>query len=253
MKKIITILLCLASVLGMLTFTACDGDPNCEHNWEEIVELNSKICTKCGAFDGIEVDETKWELSIDESAFDNVTISFTLNLTDFKVDGLEDAVNSDIIVDNLVGNQPAKQIQVLKIADGKVFRSMVAYDKDGKEMGTLLEQTFEGAEAVEQKKLFTDMFIAAIEDYSKYTFDAETALYVNAGPVITSSNPAVTETMTDLKVKFAENAKLAYFANHHVEVVDYSKYPDGNMPPIQIILECDIVWTYSEYGTTVID
>ena len=255
MKKIIALLLCLISVLGVFTLTACEGDPNCEHDWKEIVELNSKVCSKCGAFDGIEVDEEKWELSIDESAFDNVTISFTFTHADLTVEGLDDAMNPDQIIGNLTENQPAKQIQILKIADGKVYRKITGIDKDGKEMFTF-DETFEGEDATLQRKLFTDMFIAAIEDYSKYTFDAETALYVNAGPITTSSEEHVTETMTDLKVKFDSEARLAYFANHHVESIDYGKI-NSDVPVVsgtyKINIIGDIVWTYSDYGTTVID
>ncbi len=261
MKKFIAILLCLVSALGMFTLTACEGDPTCEHDWKEIVELNSKVCSKCGAFDGIEVDEEKWELSIDESAFDNVTISFTFTTTNFTINGLENAAYPEMF-ESMYANQPAKQIQVLKIADGKVYRSIVAYDEDGNKMVLDMENgvpvyeesvTFEDEIAVEQKKLFTDMFIAAINDYAKFTFDKETALYVNAGPVITTSDHGVTETMTNLKVKFDENARLAYFANHHVELVDYGVVSDGSIPNLEIVLEGDIVWTYSDYGTTVID
>ena len=268
MRKLLALILCLVSALGVFTLTACEGgltpevNPDCEHDWKEIVELNSKVCTKCGAYDGFEVTEEKWELSIDESAFDNVTISFTFNTVSYEIKGLEDSMMPPDSFEQDFFSQGAKQVQVLKIADGKIYRSITVYDKDGNKIQLGVENgepvynesvTFIGQEAKVQKKLFTDMFIAAIEDYSKYTFDKETALYVNDGPVITSSEQGVTETMTDLKVKFDSNFRLAYFTNHHVETVDYSVIEGIPMGDVQVVLTGDIVWTYSDYGTTVID
>ena len=245
MKKIAVF---FAIILIALSLTACvqpgeeASGPCDEHNWIYIVEKNSKICSNCGAFEGIDVTEQGWDSALSEDAFINVTINYI-----FVV---EETVGGNYI-DVDVG---AKMEHIVKFADNKVYRKMNVYAADGSLMEDDMnfEHVFTGEAAQIQRKMFYEMFSRLIKEYDNFVYDIEKSIYILPNEIsfdvseINDEIPGtVFETIQDGKIKFGTNGKLEYFEAKHTE----SMHENG----IKIAsLSGKILWTFSNYGTTLI-
>lgn len=239
MKKFLTVLLTVVLALSFSVLSACNETENgCEHVWIENAEKNSKICSVCGAFDGIEVTEQGWDGSLAEQAFENVTINYVFII--------EQAYGDDLQNDDIVG---AKTINIVKIADDKVYIKTGMYDQNG-EFSDVAEGVLVGGEATIQKNWFLAMFKALLEEYDNFVYDSEKGVYVNPEEITVTVSMGegghTVDKMTDGKVKFGQNGKLEYFECNHTESV----YFDGELA---VSVSGKIVWTWSDYGTTVIE
>ncbi len=233
----------------MLCLTACNQTGNesgetCEHNWVEFLDKNSKVCSLCGAFDGIEVNKQSWDGALAEEAFNNVTISFT-----FVVEKIVD--NSGYYVDAI---ECLKTVQIFKSAGDKVYRKVDVYYPDGKyEEDESFDVTFTGLEAQMQRKMFYDIFAALLADYDNFVYNSEKSIYetpseinVDVSDSVGGLTTSVIESIKNAQVKFGANGKLEYFEGYHTE----SMYENGSLLGS---ISGKIIWTYSNYGTTVIE
>ena len=224
----------------------CEGE-NCleisdkaEHVWNEgsvTAEATADAdgektytCTVCNAaksetfaFEGVREDQ--WQASIAEQKFDNVTINYTFENTDMT------------------------QTHIVKIADNKVYREMTV-TVSGQDPMTM-SQLFTGDDGISQKNMFLTMFLAFLAERDNYVYDKETGEYKSPDEVtvkvvpIGSENSYNIEVMTNGKVKFDANGNLEYFSCTIKDTVYKDEEPKSEVVG-------DVVWTFSDYGTTVL-
>ncbi|MBQ3219077.1 MAG: hypothetical protein IJB32_00575 [Clostridia bacterium] len=246
MKKFFAVFLPIL-ILFSLCLTACEQPENesnepCEHSWVDFVDKNSKICSLCGAFDGIEITKQDWDRALGEEIFENVTLNFT-----FVAEEIVDS--SGGFVDVLEG---AKTVQVIKFADGKCYRKVEKYDNNGiYQYDEVFEVT--GTQANGQRKMFYDMYATLLKDYDNFVYDSVKSIYTTPNEIIVDVSKSVGEMSTKVyvsiknaQVKFGANGKLEYFEAHHTESI----YENDTL---LASISGKIIWTYSNYGTTVIE
>lgn len=247
MKKI-TVFIVL--ILVALSLTACiqpseeASGPCDEHNWIYVDEKNSKICSNCGAFEGIEINEQNWDDALAEESFNNVTISFT-----FVAEKIVD--NSGYYIDATEG---MKTVQLFKVDGNKVYRKIDVYAPDGEYLESeSFYFTCTGVEAQMQRKMFYDIFAALLADYDNFVYNDEKFIYetpseinVDVSDSVGEETMSVIETIKNAKVKFGSNGKLEYFESYHTE----SMYEKGDLLGS---ISGKMILTYSNYGTTIIE
>ena len=269
MKKIISILLtvCLcASCAAILTacdedhehvfktewakdathhWHECEGD-NClafsdkaEHTWNE-GEITTDAtadaegektftCTVCGATKGESVEfvgitEEIWQESLAEQKFDNVTVHYSFKTPEMT------------------------QNHIVKIANDEVYREATMIG-DGFDYTDSVFYT--GEEGILQRDMFLSVFLALLADRDHYVYDSETGLYLSPNEVTTTlpmdeDNIYAKEVMTNGKAKFDSTGKLEEFSCSLTESIYKNDVLEGEVSG-------EVVWTFSDYGTTVID
>ncbi len=248
MKKLYAIFLSIFLLLS-LSLSACNlpdetTSTNCEHNWISFADKNSTICSLCGAFDGISINEQNWDSALSEEVFNNVTISFT-----FLVENIVDVKGNYVDAEEGV-----KTVQLFKSTDEKVYRKAYVYNADGTyREDEYFELTLIGTEAQMQRKMFYDMFAALLKNYDNFTYDDEKNIYKSPSEIIVDVSDSVGETqlqvfesINNAQIKFGTNGKLEYFESDHKESI----YEDDLL---LASISGKILWTYSNYGTTIID
>lgn len=171
--------------------------------------------------------KAQWEAMLDKSNFDNYTLSQLQN------------TNSDVLV--------RKDLSVFKVTTDKV--EIDTYWDDELQR----EDVFTGAEAVEQKKVASDVFIPLLSDFDNFVYNEEKECYTNVNPI---SNE-VTTFQSGLEVKIimvlehltvnVKDGKLVgaeYDGTYTTIVVAYDMTVNATI---------DGTWEFTNYGTTVID
>lgn len=224
----------------------CDGEiclevsDKAEHTWdtgtvktEATADKAGEMtytCTVCKAtkgesFEFAGIDEDKWQDSIAEQKFDNVTINYSL-------------VNTEMT-----------QEHVVKITKDKVYRKMTYIIPDSSEPMEM-DQVFTGDDAVYEKDMFMSIFLSLLAERDNFVWNADESAYLASEKVTASIDmPEVgfsaTEEMTNGKVKFDASGNLEYFSCTLKETV----YQGG---AVAGVVTGEVVWTFSAYGTTVI-
>ena len=98
--------------------------------------------------------------------------------------------------------------------------------------------------------MFLNIFLALLADGDNFVYDAETGSYTAPNEVVVNLTPAegvsATETMTNGVVKFASNGLLECFSCTLKEVITQNG-------EVQTESVGEVVWTFSDYGTTTVD
>ena len=224
----------------------CEGE-NCleisdkaEHTWDEGTITNeataqeegekSYSCTVCGAIKGEKIEftgvsEESWLQSLSVQKFDNVTVNYSLS-------------SSEML-----------QSHVLKIADGKVYRKMTITMANADPM--VVERFFYEEDASVQRTMFFEVFFALLNERDNFVWDSELGYYINSKEVSTTvkshdPNEYANEVMTNGKVKFDSEGNVEYFSCTLKESVYYND-------ELKTEVIGEVVWTFSEYGTTVVE
>lgn len=222
----------------------CEGE-NClevadkaEHTWddgkitteatEEEKGKKTFTCTVCNATKGEDVafegvSEEKWEQSLSEQKFDNVTINYELN------------------------NETMEQTCVVKIAGDKVYRGGTVM-MEGMDAPEEMTVVFDGEEAVIQKTMFLEVFLGLLAERDNFVYDAEKNVYINPKDVSvdveSSEDHRANETMKNGEVKFNANGLIEFFSCELTETVYFNDTVRS--------ITTNATWTFSDYGTTVI-
>ncbi len=258
MKKLIAILCCL---LMLFSFVACDGEhthafsaewandtthhwhgckfpcpetsDKAEHTWDDgtVVKEPTKdedgemkyACTVCGAkknevlvFNG--VDEKTWAEMISAETFENYTL-----------------------VEKMFVVEEGETDVTVKFTKDKVSFKMHSSDEP---------ILMEGEEAKMQKGTYEQVYLALLADYENFVYDAERDLFVNNGTVTVEIDMLLYDVSAVIVMKNAEivltdDYKIASFA---CEFTQTTTTPRGTHT-----ITVDSIWTFSDYGTTVID
>ena len=214
MKRFLALMLALAFALSLsFAFVGCDEPDNDGGNGTPPAE---------------ELDAAEWAAATAIAAFENVTVRYTIETATYDSE------------------------DIAKFTSDKVYRACETVDKEGRRIDYMcLEVLFEGAAADEQRASFLQLMLAILADQANYTFDAEKGTYSSSSVIETTLEIAMEEgeahadeTVSNAEIKF-KNGKIEYFKCHIVEKI----YVDGQLVNT---LDGDSVWTFSDYGTTVI-
>ena len=163
-----------------------------------------------------ELDPAEWAAATAIAAFANVSVRYTIETATYD------------------------SVDIAKFTADKVYRSCETVDKEGQRIDYMcLEVLFEGDAADEQKAAFLQLMLAVLADQANYTFDEETGVYSSSSVIETTLN------MSDEETEARADEKIEYFKCHVVEKI----YVNGQLVNT---LDGDSVWTFSDYGTTVI-
>ena len=233
-----------------------------EHVWGEETEvileaspkrdgIAKKKCTICGqdenfsvAFEGL--SENKWDAMISDAAFENYTLT-TESTMKTEIGGVDR------------GTSDSKS--VVKIAADKIEISSYAYDSEGNASDALVS-AFEGEYAKAHKEQYSMIFMLVLSEYENFEYDAETNTYkiektltieddlpgfaINGdGTLLHFTVPAKIE-IKNGEASISDDGKLLSFT------CDYSQtmYGDNDYT---VAVSGITTWTFSDYGTTVID
>ncbi|MBE6600326.1 MAG: hypothetical protein E7640_03910 [Ruminococcaceae bacterium] len=230
-----------------------------DHVWgeETVVEeatpesegTSEKKCTVCGASESSSVtfagiSENKWNVMISESAFENYTLKYDGTMT--VTAGEEENVS--------------QMKSICKIASDKMEITVFAVSEDGLIVLPLDPLVLEGDLAETQKVQYTQLFFAVIQCYENFEYDAEQNVYkINETVTIEKDLAAIsfsptgenTEmivptviTIKDAVATVSDDGKLLSL------VCDYKQDMEMNGG---IVTEGITTWTFSDYGTTVIE
>ena len=252
MKKLLRIILSVV-ILFATCLTACnqsgdDSNEACVHNWEDVSELNSKVCSLCGAFDGIEVTKQKWDEVLKEEFLDNITLISTTVAEEAYQYNVETGVYDYIKMEDII---PYKSVYILKLTNDKYYLKNEIYDINGR-VGALCQEQV-GESVAMQKQIQHNFFAEIFNEYDNFIFDKEKDIYISSNEIIYEMYIDVSGNLmparvilTDVKLKFDKDSKLAYLECYRTQEaylnnIVYSVYT-GRM-----------VITCSDYGTTVIE
>ena len=168
------------------------------------------------------VTEAEWEEMISESTFENYTLTESGTVTP---EGYEGTYHTAII----------------KMTADKVAIDL-SLDGGGEDM-----IIYTGADAIEQKNSYEQVFLALLADFENYTYDEAEKVYKNSGEItvnVTMTDFAATIVMKNGKLTLTEDGKLLTF------VCDWTQ--TTTTPGGTITVKTDMNWAFSDYGTTVI-
>lgn len=171
---------------------------------------------------GAGVSEEKWEAMLAEENFENYTLTQSGYVV-YEGADIDGGIQQDAVV---------------KFADDKVQLIM---ELDG-ELAT--EIVYTGEEATLQRSTYTQVFMALLDAYESYTYDAASDVYkVNEKVTVelTVYDMPVVIVMEEGQVKLSDDGRIVDFT------CDYTQTTNG------ILMTTEMHWTFSDYGTTVID
>ena len=214
MKRFLALALALVFALSLsFAFVGCDEPDNGGNPSQPSAEP---------------LDAAEWAAATAIAAFENVTARYTIETATYDSE------------------------DIAKFTSDKVYRVCETVDKEGNRLDYMcLEVLFEGAAADEQKASFLQLMLAILADQANYTFDEETGVYSSSSVIETTLSFAqeegeahADETVSNAEIKF-KDGKIEYFKCHIVEKI----YVNNQLVNT---LDGDSVWTFSDYGTTVI-
>lgn len=170
------------------------------------------LCNSCH-----ELNKTAWKAAFAMSAFDNVTLSGSVDMSD-----------------------QSKQTNIVRIAGDSVhlWSNAVYSDRDP----IVIDETFTGREAVSMKEDMLSDLAAFAEEYAKFSYNSEEKVYELQEDIVYTEGEGVwayTIRYTSCELGFDENGRLISMiytgcVNDHGETIMESKL------------------TFTNYGTTVI-
>jgi len=168
-----------------------------------------------------EVTEEQWDLAVIAEKFNNVTITY-----------------------QFTHEQMGEVKCELLIAGDKVLKKME---------DPIMNLGYVGENATAQKNLVLDLFIGFIANYEDFTFDQQEGVYCSSATVTTTANDAtmgyrVDEEMTNGKIKFADDYSIEWFSCDMTEKV----YDENNSLKHSGVYD-DMLFTFKDFGTTVVD
>lgn len=171
---------------------------------------------------GISAEE--WEAMLAEANFDNYTLT----------------ENQKVTYENVTMQQDA----VFKVAGDK---ASVDLKVDGQQMDILY---YAGEEAAMQKQAYEQIYRALLAEYDHYAYDKDTQFYVLKNEVTVEIpmdlyDASISIVMKDAKVKLSEDGKVLNFECNFTQATT----TQGQT----IMASAEAVWTFSDYGTTVVE
>ena len=151
-----------------------------------------------------------------------------------------------------------KQYNVIKMTENRMTVDMTATFY--KRLGVALEPPetshvffdfYENPdELAAQKTAQEQVFLALLADYENYQWNAEKQAYVNSNPVsveifMAVYNTTVSVVMTNGTLYVTDDGKFEKFDCDYAETLV--------MPDETIVIDAAFTWTFSDYGTTVIE
>ncbi|MBE6694138.1 MAG: hypothetical protein E7589_05185 [Ruminococcaceae bacterium] len=239
MKKLLSIALAICMLVAFTaTLTSCDESgqqteqttpASSESTTESATESDTESETKTETETETETEgpsditKEEWQAAIADQKFDNVTIHYTLTM-----DG-------------------ESQAHIVKIADDMVYRK-VTMTMFGEEFSQAI--CFTDEEGAEQREMFLIVFLSLLAEKDNFVFDPEEGVFkapneVTATVEGSEEGWSAHESMNDGKVKFSIEGNLEYFACTLTETT-YIGEEELNS------YTCDAMWTFSDYGKTVI-
>lgn len=251
MKKALSLFLATIACLSVgMAFTAC-GESNEASSPEASTpiestpaqssptqsEPESSTPTEEEVFTGI--TEEEWNAAIAPISFENYTM----------------------VADGYVKQNDGTEMQqynVIKMTENRMTVDMTAtlYKKLGVTLETpevmnVLFDFYENPDEFEaQKNAQEQVFLALLADYKNYQWNAEKQAYVCTQPFTVEIYMAVYDTsvsilMTNGSLYLTNNGKVDKF------VCDYTQ--TMVMPGETMVVDTNFTWTFSDYGTTVIE
>ena len=195
MKKLLSLLLavCLCLSVGVL-LASCDDAPDGKES------------------EATGVTKEQWDLAVQKSTFNNVTLSYTAT---FSSDNVSSKGPHTVEI-KLDGFDAEKNDKVLELKD-----------------------------AVDARYLCTDAVVAMATDFDKYRYNAEKDCYEAIDGISYTVNVmneyVATIIPTNVSIKLDESLRIAEISCHMVQ----------SIAGMELIL--DAVFTFSDYGTTVVE
>lgn len=175
------------------------------------------------------ITKEEWQEAISEEKFDNITIVYTIKYDEQYTEML---------------NGMTEVVQTVKICDDQVYRTL----------GESLCAYFTDEEAVSQRGMFLEVFLALLAEKDNYVYDAESKSYVAPEKISVTLNLDGNRTdlveMDNGVVKFDEKGRLVSFTCTLKETVT-TPTTDGQTQTVTAPV-CDSIWTFTDYGSTVI-
>lgn len=167
-----------------------------------------------------EVTKEQWNLAFITEKFNNVTINYGFFQTEIG------EVKTELLID---GDKVLKTMNDVNLVVG-----------------------YTGEQAEDQKSLVLDLFIGLIEKYENFTFDEQESVYVSTDTITTTitddvSGYTAVETLTNGKVKFNDDYTIEWLTCDITEEI----FVDGQ--PLRVSNFDDMVFTFKDFGTTVVD
>ena len=167
-----------------------------------------------------EVTKEQWNLAFITEKFNNVTINYGFFQTEVG------EVKTEILID---GDKVLKTMNDVNLVVG-----------------------YTGEQAEDQKSLVLDLFIGLIEKYENFTFDEQESVYVSTDTITSTvtddvSGYTAVETLTNGKVKFNDDYTIEWLT------CDITEEIFVNGQPLRVSNLNDMVFTFKDFGTTVVD
>ena len=167
-----------------------------------------------------EVTKEQWNLAFITEKFNNVTINYGFFQTEIG------EVKTELLID---GDKVLKTMNDVNLVVG-----------------------YTGEQAEDQKSLVLDLFIGLIEKYENFTFDEQESVYVSTDTITTTvtddvSGYTAVETLTNGKVKFNDDYTIEWLT------CDITEEIFVNGQPLRVSNFDDMVFTFKDFGTTVVD
>lgn len=230
-----------------------------EHTWgdETVVKeatpnkegISEKKCTVCGATENSSVafagiSENKWDMMISDAAFENYTFTTEGRMT-------ASGTNQETTVSDVKST--------VKIASDKIEIILYAEEANGT-ASDAMTMKFDGETAEMMKSQYVQIFMLVLKDYKNFEYNSESKTYKITETITISDDiigvaghgesfttftiPAVIE-IRDAEATLSDDGKILKL------VCDYSQTMDtGNGTTVASGIT---TWTFSDYGTTVID
>ncbi len=258
-KKLLSILLVLAMTVSMATLlVACGDDEHTHtyatewtaddtHHWhsatcEHTTEVSDKAehnwgvddkCTVCqkektengGSSEGL--TQVEWNAMFAAEALSNCTVVQTQDIQQTMYDS-----GSEFIIHTVVTS---------KFADDKVLYKIVG--------GSVGEQPWENTElhtgvTADEKRSFFELIITLLNEYEYFTYDAAQDIY-NATKTVSTTimemGTSYVVEMSEGEVRVSADGKLVSVSYKYMQTIEGG------------VLNGDVTWEFSDYGTTVID
>ncbi len=167
-----------------------------------------------------EVTKEQWNLAVITEKFNNVTINYGFFQTEIG------EVKTEILID---GDKVLKTMNDVNLVVG-----------------------YTGEQAENQKSIVLDLFIGLIEKYENFTFDEQESVYVSTDTITSTvtddvSGYTAVETLTNGKVKFNDDYTIEWLT------CDITEEIFVNGQPLRVSNLNDMVFTFKDFGTTVVD
>ena len=255
--SLLAILMC--AIMCLFSFTSCDIMDYIDELAEETVDtsvLNAteiigdtdekvKDTEKASETEAvITIDASKWAQMISEASFENYTL---------------DAEGVMTVIQNGVEQAPSDVKQRIKVTADKIAISLSATDTEtGADDSEDL--VFDGDIAEAQKLQYSQLFMAMLKDFSNFTYDAETGTYVIPetvniemtlkaisimGDAVEMFDAPTKIEMREASVTVSEDGKLLKLVCDYTQTMDIYGAATSTAGKI--------VWSFSDYGTTVIE